>query len=164
MIKILFLIAMIQSGDADLPDIHTPPVQQSGWSTYYDLSDASMNGDIMANGKEFDPSAMSIAHRSIPLGTMVLIEHAHTGNRVWAEVTDRGPYGAIHDGRWVLKLNRSDPGRWRGVADLSYGVAKALTNAEGRPPNSDIKIRYWKQASLRRPIVFLETRRYVSVY
>jgi len=150
-VKLAVMMGMMYvQADSDLvvPDIGTPPVQSSGWSTYYDLSPASMNGKVMANGQPFLPNQMTIAHRHIPLGTMVLIEHKATRRRVWAEVTDRGPYGAMYEGEWVLKIWRSDPGEWRGVADLSIGVARALTGCFDeckRPPNSHIHIRYWKQ-------------------
>ena len=158
-IKLAVMMAMFatyQTGTVpEVPSIRVPPVQEQGWSTYYDLSDASMNGAIMANGKPFKPGDISIASRHIPLGTFVLLEHVGTGNRVWAEVTDRGPYGAMHGGEWVLKIKKSDPGTWRGVADLSYGAAMALTDCDcKRPPNSDIRIRHWGTKRKRVRIAF----------
>jgi len=41
-------------------------------------------------------------------------------------ILDHGPYGAVHEGSWVVKKKRSDPGRWRGCGDLSYPVAREL--------------------------------------
>jgi hypothetical protein len=40
---------------------------------------------------------------------------------------DRGPYGALlPNGKWGIKSRRKDPGRWRGIIDLSPAMAKAI--------------------------------------
>lgn len=68
-----------------------------------------------------------VAHRRWRCGTVVLLHLPRTGRSTYAVVLDKGPYGARDtDGKWVLKMRRSDPGRWRGVVDLSPGAAEAL--------------------------------------
>ena len=49
-------------------------------------------GRIMANGKVFHQKNLTIASRTLPLGTVVKITSMTTGNSVIATVTDRGPY------------------------------------------------------------------------
>ena len=49
-------------------------------------------GRLMANGKPFDPVAMTVAHKSLPFGTRVQFQ---LGPRsIIATVTDRGPFVA----------------------------------------------------------------------
>ena len=49
-------------------------------------------GRLMANGKPFNPAAMTVAHKSLPFGTRVLFQ---LGPRsIIATVTDRGPFVA----------------------------------------------------------------------
>jgi hypothetical protein len=69
---------------------------------------------------------LGIAHRTLPLGSEVLVYSQRTHRVSWAVVIDRGPYGAMYDGRWRLKKRRSDPGVWRGCADLTPRVARRL--------------------------------------
>jgi rare lipoprotein A len=65
-------------------------------------------GRRTANGERFDPQAMTCAHRTLPLGSVVKVTDIATGKDVVLEVTDRGPYGA---------------GR---IVDLSEGAAREL--------------------------------------
>jgi rare lipoprotein A len=49
-------------------------------------------GRLMANGKPFNPAAMTVAHKSLPFGTRVQFQ---LGPRsIIATVTDRGPFVA----------------------------------------------------------------------
>lgn len=64
------------------------------------------DGRPTASGAIFDQEAPTVAHRTLPLGTILLIHH--NGRSVLALVNDRGPFVA---------------GR---VLDLSHGVAAAL--------------------------------------
>lgn len=66
------------------------------------------HGRQMANGRRFDMRAATIAHRTLPLGSVVTVRNLENGRTVRATVTDRGPYAR---------------GR---VADLSRGLAKSL--------------------------------------
>ncbi len=92
------------------------------------------------------PSDPLIAHRSLPCGTHVLLYNKKTGRSAAAIVGGRGPYGAIGwrkrghiycrepgKGRkkgWCVKRPKRlsgprDPGRWRGVADMTLPVRRA---------------------------------------
>ena len=65
-------------------------------------------GRRTATGKRFDPDDVMIAHRSLPLESMVEVTDVDTGRTIVARVGDRGP------------------GRADRVADLSLGAARLL--------------------------------------
>ncbi|HIV76109.1 MAG TPA: septal ring lytic transglycosylase RlpA family protein [Candidatus Sphingomonas excrementigallinarum] len=65
-------------------------------------------GRRTATGKRFDPDDVMIAHRTLPLESMVEVTDVDTGRTIIARVGDRGP------------------GRADRVADLSLGAAKLL--------------------------------------
>ena len=60
-----------------------------------------------ANGEIYDQNAMTAAHRTLPLGTIIRVTNVATGQSAVVKITDRGPF--IH-------------GR---VLDLSLAAAKA---------------------------------------
>ena len=66
------------------------------------------HGLATANGETYDMNALTAAHRTLPLGTRVLVRNLGNRRTVVVEINDRGPY--IH-GRDI---------------DLSYGAAQAL--------------------------------------
>ncbi len=65
-------------------------------------------GRRTASGERFDPNAMTMAHKTLPFGTMVRVTNTKTGKSVTVRVNDRGP---------------TQPDR---VADLSYAAAVKL--------------------------------------
>jgi len=66
------------------------------------------HGKQTANRERYDQDAMTVAHKTLPFGSMVLIENTRNGKFAAARVNDRGPY--------VL-------GR---MIDVSRGVARQL--------------------------------------
>lgn len=77
---------------------------QVGFASWYGPPYANHPG---ANGAIYDQNAMTAAHRTLPMGTVVQVTNLLTNQAVTVTVTDRGPF--IH-------------GR---VLDLSMGAAKA---------------------------------------
>ena len=61
-----------------------------------------------ADGSIFDQDALTAAHRTLPMGTVVRVTNVATGESVIAKITDRGPF---------------IPGR---TLDLSLAAAKAI--------------------------------------
>lgn len=49
-------------------------------------------GKKTASGERFDPEGMTVAHRTMPFGTMLRITNPATGATVVARVNDRGPF------------------------------------------------------------------------
>ena len=86
-------------------------------------------------GRQVRPTDHVVAHRTLPCGTRVRVTNLRTGLKTIATVANRGPYGACLDddyrggfrcNKWALKRRRSDPGRWRGVLDITPAVATAI--------------------------------------
>lgn len=75
---------------------------QIGLASYY------ASGSLTASGENFDPSHLTAAHRSLPFGTEVRVEHLKSGRKVVVRINDRGPFIS---------------GR---IIDLSRGAAKKL--------------------------------------
>ena len=61
---------------------------QTGTASWYGAESSKKT----ASGERYDPSAMTAAHRTLPLGTMVQIRNLKTGCSVTVRVNDRGPY------------------------------------------------------------------------
>jgi len=59
---------------------------ESGQASWYALTSKT------ASGERCDPNAMTAAHRSLPLGTVVLVENLENARRVTVRVNDRGPF------------------------------------------------------------------------
>ena len=70
------------------PDATYEAVGQ-GVASYYA---ASFAGNRTASGERFDPDALTCAHRSLPLGTMLRVTNIANGRSVTVRVNDRGPF------------------------------------------------------------------------
>jgi rare lipoprotein A (peptidoglycan hydrolase) len=66
------------------------------------------DGQPTANGETFDMNALTAAHRTLPLGSRVLVHNLDNDRRVVVRINDRGPFIQGRD------------------IDLSYGAARAL--------------------------------------
>ena len=67
---------------------------------------SELSGHKTASGERFNPNGMTAAHRTLPLGTHLVVSHG--GRSVTVRVNDRGPFA---HGRTL---------------DLSRGAARAL--------------------------------------
>ncbi|MEU7892063.1 septal ring lytic transglycosylase RlpA family protein [Nonomuraea sp. NPDC049152] len=47
---------------------------------------------MTASGERFDPSALTAAHKSLPLGSKVRVINPSNGKAVVVRINDRGPY------------------------------------------------------------------------
>jgi len=79
--------------------------KQSGTASWYG---AWHHGKVTANGESFDMFAMTAAHKTIPLGTIVKVTRKDIGKSIVVRINDRGPY------------------KKRRIIDLSYAAAKSL--------------------------------------
>ncbi len=66
------------------------------------------HGRQAANGEIFDMEALTAAHRTMPLGSVVRVVNLTNGKHLYVRITDRGPY---------------EKGR---ILDLSHGAAVQL--------------------------------------
>jgi rare lipoprotein A len=78
---------------------------QEGTASWYG---PGFHGRRTSSGEPYDQYDLTAAHRTLPLGTWVLVTNERNGRSVRVYVNDRGPYV---DGR---------------VIDLSYGAATAI--------------------------------------
>lgn len=62
---------------------------QVGVASYYARH---FNGRRMANGRPFDPASDTVAHRTLPFGTVVRVTNLSNGRSVVGRVQDRGPW------------------------------------------------------------------------
>jgi rare lipoprotein A len=62
---------------------------QVGVASYYARH---FTGRRMANGRPFDPQSNTIAHRTLPFGTVVRVTNLHNGRSTTGVVQDRGPW------------------------------------------------------------------------
>jgi rare lipoprotein A len=98
------------------------PVQRGKVSWY----GRAFAGRKTASGERFDPRALTMAHRTLPLGAIVEVTNNANGKRVRLRVNDRGPYC---DGR-VADLSRAASERL-GFADK--GVTEATIRVVALP-------------------------------
>lgn len=75
-----------------------------------------LRGNPTASGEPFRPSHRTAAHRTLPFGTVLKVEHVASGRTVRVVVNDRGPYA----GNRVLDLSRKAARR---LGMLDEGVA-----------------------------------------
>jgi len=76
-----------------LPAPDAPPAtwffHSSGSASFYG---SGFHGRLMANGKRFSRFAMTCAHKTLPLGTVLEVVNPRNHRSVIVTVTDRGPY------------------------------------------------------------------------
>jgi rare lipoprotein A len=88
------------------PEVKSPSREpQIGLASWYG---SFHHGKLTASGERFDMHRMTAAHRTLPLGSVLLVENLQTGQAVWVRINDRGPY---HHAREL---------------DLSYAAARAI--------------------------------------
>jgi rare lipoprotein A len=60
--------------------------------SYHGIASWYRKGTITAQGKKFNPDKYSVAHRTLPFGTMLRLTNVKNGNTIEAVVSDRGPF------------------------------------------------------------------------
>lgn len=90
-----------------------------------------LKGNPTASGEPFRPSKRTAAHKTLPLGTIVLVRRLDTGKRVRVVINDRGPYahGRIIDlsRRAARRLDMIDVG----AADVKLKAVGCKARYEG---------------------------------
>lgn len=112
-------------GERDMEQDLAAIVSEGGASYYHD----ALAGRITANGEKYDPDDSTCAHRSLPFGTVLVIEDVATGKKSHCRVNDRGPFveGRLVD---VSRKVARDLGMIdRGVIRVRIRVAKQPTSS-----------------------------------
>lgn len=92
-------------------------IKERGIASWYG---EQFHGKQAANGEIFDMGALTAAHRTLPLGSMVRVTNLTNGKHVRVRINDRGPYvngrildlslaaadrlGMVHGGLSVIQL------------------------------------------------------------
>lgn len=79
----------VTGDDLDYISTHRPILTQTGLATWYT---APYKGRRSANGQVFDDDAMTAAHRTLPMGTLIVATNLTTGQSAAMRITDRGPF------------------------------------------------------------------------
>ena len=79
-----------------------PSYAKKGLASWYGKS---FDGRQTASGERFSQHEMTAAHRTLPLGTKVMVENLKTGKRAEVRITDRGPYADPR--RRIIDLSRA---------------------------------------------------------
>jgi rare lipoprotein A len=95
----------ISEEDLAFISAHTPILSEQGYATWYT---APYKGRRAANGQVFDDDALTAAHRTLPMGSLVVVTNLKTGQSSAMRISDRGPFV---------------PGR---MIDLTVASAKAV--------------------------------------
>ena len=66
-----------------------PISSEEGYATWYT---APYKGRKSANGQVFSDYAMTAAHRTLPMGSLIVVTNEKTGQSATMRVTDRGPF------------------------------------------------------------------------
>jgi|SRR5579863_2884268 len=106
------LLLLLISGCAVTPRLSRRPAflpeigyQERGMASWYGRD---FQGRKTSSGETFDMFALTAAHRTLPLGTIIRVRNERTGRQVEVRVNDRGPFIS---------------GR---ILDLSYTAAKTI--------------------------------------
>ena len=81
--------------DIRFVNTHPPLQTEVGLATWYT---APYKGRRSANGEVFDDAALTAAHRTLPMGSLVVVTNLTTGQWAAMRISDRGPFV---DGRIV---------------------------------------------------------------
>ena len=106
-VAVLLILLSSLSNNGFAADRKTPSdigKRQSGIASIYDRS----SGKDTATGEPLNESALTAAHRTLPLNTVVEVTNNRTGQKTLVRINDRGPFV---DGR---------------IIDLTPAAARAL--------------------------------------
>jgi rare lipoprotein A len=79
----------VSADDLDYVATHRPILSEVGLATWYT---APYKGRKAANGQVFSDFALTAAHRTLPMGSLVVVTNLRTGQSSPMRITDRGPF------------------------------------------------------------------------
>lgn len=113
--------------DADFVQAHPVIYSEEGLASWYGPPYDKRRG---ANGEIYDKDALTAAHRTLPMNSLVKVTNVSTGQAVILRITDRGPF--VPDRMLDLSLASAKAiGVWRpGVARVRVEVFAAPSPLE----------------------------------
>jgi rare lipoprotein A len=117
--SVAFAAPAFVSAQSAAPAAPAPAIAPAAPAAPAKAGDASLNGKLAwygrkfagrrtASGERYNPDALTMAHKTLPFGTMVKVTNPRNGKSVTLRVNDRGP---------------TQPDR---VGDVSLAAARAL--------------------------------------
>jgi len=100
-------------------------IEDRGVASWYG---GSFHGKQAANGELFDMEALTAAHRTLPLGSVVRVLNLANGKYLHVRITDRGPYVNNR----ILDLSRGAAARL-GMMEEGLSVVRIQLVGESRP-------------------------------
>jgi rare lipoprotein A len=79
----------VSDEDLDYINTHQPMLVEEGLATWYT---APYKGRKSANGQVFSDQALTAAHRTLPMGSLIVVTNLKTGQSSAMRITDRGPF------------------------------------------------------------------------
>ena len=101
-IMLMALLGVWQSGAVAPAEGRPPRKAQVGWASWYG---SFHHGKPTANGERFSMYRLTAAHRTLPLGTTVMVTNLQTRRQVAVRINDRGPY--VDPRRRIIDLSRA---------------------------------------------------------
>src|SRR5215471_21520236 len=93
------------------------------------------DGRKAADGARFSEQEMTAAHRTLPLGTKVMVQNLQTGEQAEVKITDRGPYAQPK--RRIIDLSRAAANSIGIVQRGKKAVRVEVTERALRPKESE---------------------------
>jgi rare lipoprotein A len=81
----------VSQEDLEFVATHVPILSEIGVASWYT---APYKGRKAANGEVFDDSALTAAHRTLPMGSLIVVTNLKTGQSSAMRISDRGPFVA----------------------------------------------------------------------
>jgi len=78
----------VSAEDLKFVKTHRPILTEVGLATWY----TAARGRKAANGEVFDDRALTAAHRTLPMGSLIVVTNLTTGQSSAMRITDRGPF------------------------------------------------------------------------
>jgi rare lipoprotein A len=79
----------VSDEDREYVKTHKPILTEEGLATWYT---APYKGRRAANGQVFSDKALTAAHRTLPMGSLIVVTNLKTGQSGPMRITDRGPF------------------------------------------------------------------------
>ena len=108
----------ISAEDKEFILSHRPVFSEEGLATWYT---APYKGRKAANGQVFTDEALTAAHRTLPMGSLIVVTNLTTRQASAMRISDRGPFvpNAILD---LTKASAKSIGIWPGSARVRVDV------------------------------------------
>ncbi len=107
----------ISAEDKEFILTHRPIYSEEGKATWY----TARAGRKAANGQVFSDEALTAAHRTLPMGSLIVVTNLRTRQASAMRISDRGPFvpNAILD---LTKASAKSIGIWPGSAEVRVDV------------------------------------------